>query len=474
MEDFPNYRLLKFNNQGVNEADHRNEEWRNDALKEWKGSIHSKAELRNSIKQFQAAYIQRDELAAAGVLKDLIGSTITWNGTILEKQPVNWFMDAVGYLMLAIMPRRDQEDTTERLCISQNCWSPSTAAVAFAQSKKITPWVIDWTATKRYGTLKTTAPKRHVPIAAGSDLGNRATLLEKLKGEVTQRELGSQVPKDIVDAWWVAFNQVEADAKVAGEYEWLPNFNFELRGWRSKANQGHSGTAPASQGANYNGPAPQQYATGETLSQLLQGLDVSGAPAPASPPSGGGRRSAPPSLASANPPAAGGSLPPSPGPIGQPSGSPPQPPGPAGQPSGGAKSVRRSAPDQPWQATYYTIGEVGNHRYCADLWAIVDDGRSGFDIYDVTDAVSERRANDKTFDITSVLKKTVLGLKARPEFQEELKESHQPIGKLIRPLRSEEIAERDGEHGRPFWIILGQDVFDITGMSSLNTFVRTS
>lgn len=243
--------------------------------------------------------------------------------------------------------------------------------------------MIDSVGPKRFGSLTTTAPKRHVPIADGSDLGNRTTLLEKLKGEVTQRQLDSTVPKDIVDAFWVAFNQTEADAKVTGEYEWLPNFNFELRGWRSKANQGHSGTAPASSATNYNGPAPQQYTTGQTLSQALQGLDLSGAPGPASPPAEG-RRSASPSLRSASPHPAGGSRPPSPGPTGQQSGSPPQPPGPAGQPSGCAKSVRRSVPHQPWQATYYTIGEVGNHRYRTDLWALVDDGRSGFDVYDVT------------------------------------------------------------------------------------------
>lgn len=313
----------------------------------------------------------------------MIGSNVRWNGILLFKTPVGWFIDAMGHLMLAVMPRRDDEDTTERLCIQQNCWSPSNAARTYAQSKNRDPWVIDSVGPKRFGTLKTTVPKRHVPIADGSDLGNRTTLLEKLKAEVTERVLASTVPKDIVNTFWVAFNQVEADAKVMGEYEWLPSFNFELRGWRSKASQGPFGTPLASLPTNYNGPAPQPYTAGETLSQLLQGLSLSRAPGPASPPTGG-RRSAPPSLRSASPPPPGSSLLQSPGPTGQPSGSPPQPPGPAGQASGAAKSVRRSIPDQPWQATYYTIGEVGNHRYRTDLWALVDDGRSGFDIYDVT------------------------------------------------------------------------------------------
>lgn len=268
-----------------------------------------------------------------------------WTRDVLWAHPVEWFIEAVAFLMLAVMPRRDEEDTTSRLCIEQNCWSPSNSARTYAESKQRTPWVIDCVTNRRYGTLKTTIPKLHVPIAPDSDLGNRTSLLEKLKTEAKQRELASTIPKDIVDAFWVAFNQIEADAKVTSEYDWLPNFNFELRGWRSKANQSHSGTAPASPAANYSGPAPQQYTEGETLGEALQGLGISEAQGPASPPPAGG--------------------------------SPPQPPA-------GAKSARRSVPDQMWQATYYTIGEVGNHRFRTDLWALVDDGGSGFDIYDVT------------------------------------------------------------------------------------------
>ncbi|KKY31705.1 putative cytochrome b5-like heme steroid binding domain-containing protein [Diaporthe ampelina] len=313
-----------------------------------------------------------------------------WTKPLLDKHPIGWFCDAVCYLMLAVMPRRDHKDTSERLRIPQNCWSPSNEARRHAQSKNRAPWVVDTVSAKRFGTLKTTIAERHVPISAGGELGNRKTLLEKLKGEVAQRELDSRVPRDIVDAFWVALNQAEADARVTDEYDWLPSFDFGLRGWRSKASQSHSGTAPASPAAEYNGPAPQQYTDGENAPR---------APSPA--------------------------------------------------------------------------GEVGNHRFRTDLWALVDDGRSGFDIYDVTDAVLQRRTtHDNTLNITSFLEKSYLGLKARPEFQQELKESHEPLGKLIRPLRREEIAERDGEFGRPFWIILGQDVFDITAFPFESTAQR--
>lgn len=86
--------------------------------------------------------------------------------------------------------------------------------------------------------------------------------------------------------------------------------------------------------------------------------------------------------------------------------------------------------------------------------------------------MSGKRADDNTFDITSVLEKTILGLKARPEFQRELMASYSPVGKLIRPIRDEDVAERDGEHGRPLWITLGQDVFNITGTSSVNRYAH--
>jgi hypothetical protein len=70
------------------------------------------------------------------------------------------------------------------------------------------------------------------------------------------------------------------------------------------------------------------------------------------------------------------------------------------------------------------------------------------------------------FEITAILKKTPLGLEAQQGFRDELRESQAPVGKLIRPLRRQEIAERDGAYGKPFWIVLGQNVFDITCRSN--------
>jgi hypothetical protein len=191
--------------------------------------------------------------------------------------------------------------------------------------------VIDSVGAQKYGTLETKVTKRHVPLEGGQNgVGDRKTFLEKLKIEATIRELNSVVPPDIVEAFWVTFKQAEADARVTDDKDWLPNFNLKIRGWRSKTNEGHTGAASASRVAGYNGPEPMQYTAEEAAAQ--------------------------------------------------PSGQGDQP----GSSAGSAMSARRASPDQPRQSKYYTIGEVGNHRFRTDLWALVDDGKSGLDVYDVT------------------------------------------------------------------------------------------
>lgn len=297
--------------------------------------------------------MQRDELAADMVIrKYVLTRPERWDEFILSRRRHRWFMDAVGYLMLAVMPRREEQDTTERLCISENCWSPGSAAARLARSRNEEPWVIDVIGNRRYETFTTTILKRHNPVADGTGIGTRTALLDRLKAEVKQREMDSDVPPDIMQAFWATFNQAEADAKVTGEYEWLPNFNLEIRGWRSKANQGHSGTAPAAPVPDYNGPAPQQYAEDNS--------GVSGDGGSGDDGGGGDDDDDDDAVWSS---------------------------GSENQPPGSAKSARRAIPDRPWQATYYTVGEVGNHRFRRDLWALVDDGSSGFDVYDVTGMV---------------------------------------------------------------------------------------
>lgn len=81
---------------------------------------------------------------------------------------------------------------------------------------------------------------------------------------------------------------------------------------------------------------------------------------------------------------------------------------------------------------------------------------------------ADATAANRLFDVTTLLTKTLLGLKAVPSLQREMRGWNAPVGRLIRPLRRQEISERDGENGRPLWITFGQNAFDITGTSDLS------
>lgn len=82
------------------------------------------------------------------------------------------------------------------------------------------------------------------------------------------------------------------------------------------------------------------------------------------------------------------------------------------------------------------------------------------------DAIEREKAADPAaFDINTLCEKSPYGIKARPQFAQELRSGQLPEGKLLLPLRVEDIAERNGEGGKPLWIIVGNDVFDITSKS---------
>lgn len=296
--------------------------------------MHGRFILRTGLTGFRRAYAQRDEDEAEVMVRTIVRRNDWWSKTLLSEGSINWFIDAVGLLMLAIMPRRDQNDETESLNVDQNWWKPSASASQLAEAQLREPYQIDAIRNKRYGTSKTTLAKRHVPDPdqEDKDFGSRSSLLAQLKIRTAERaSQQSDIPPDIMQGFEAALNQAEADARVTDQYAWLPNFNLTIRPWRKQARQSQLGMTPAVAPANYNGPAPQQYTA---------------------------------------------NAPPVPG--------PPQGQGPPGPSSGNAMSARRSNPGSPQQTIYYSIGEVGNHQSRTDLWALVDDGAHGFDIYDVT------------------------------------------------------------------------------------------
>lgn len=301
-------------------------------MAEWDGSLHSHTDFRSAILKFRDAHIQRDEVAAEESIGEFgLRDADRWGQLMVSRNKMLWFVQAVGYLLLAIMPRRDRDDTDSRLVLTENVWEPSNEARSFAESRRRSPWKVDAIGNRRYGAFTTTVKKRHLPIEGGQKgLGDRRTLLEKLKVEATIRELSSDVREDITETFWVAHRQAEADARLTDDRDWLPNFALSIRDWISEKTENHIGMASASQVADYNGAQPMEYLQDDPALQPLR--------------------------------------------DGQPSGAS----------SRNAKLAKSVRPDQSWQSTYYTIAEVGNHKSRGDLWALLDDGSGGFDVYDVT------------------------------------------------------------------------------------------
>lgn len=80
--------------------------------------------------------------------------------------------------------------------------------------------------------------------------------------------------------------------------------------------------------------------------------------------------------------------------------------------------------------------------------------------------VQRRNSVDSyAFKIHRLCEKSPYGIIAKPEFLRELKLKEQPMAKLLLPLQLEDIAERNGQCGKPKWIVIGRDVFDLTGKS---------
>lgn len=75
--------------------------------------------------------------------------------------------------------------------------------------------------------------------------------------------------------------------------------------------------------------------------------------------------------------------------------------------------------------------------------------------------------NPHSFDAVTLYERSSVGIMAKPEFLRELQREAEPHARLLLPMRFEEIAERDGQCGKPFWIVIGKDVFDITGKFAL-------
>ncbi|KAI1463831.1 uncharacterized protein F4812DRAFT_445583 [Daldinia caldariorum] len=121
------------------------------------------------------------------------------------------------------------------------------------------------------------------------------------------------------------------------------------------------------------------------------------------------------------------------------------------------------------------IGDVANHRALNDAWVVEMDGADGFNVFDITSELRNVRATESDYSamvvtgpqgpmLTQDLRANVVRVK--------LNTSIEPIGKLILPRRIEELAECNGQNGRPAWTSWGSLIFDVTNFPARSSEER--
>lgn len=431
--------------------------WVQDKGDEWYDSPYARRVLRDRPARFRVAHRQGDEWQGQRCYKNL-GAYAQWgevfiaNGYLLD-QDEDWIDQAVGYLMMVIMPIRRTKFTRRIPFFEKDEHFPSAAAVADAAARSVRPFEVkvagedgDW--DESFLEPRNTAFNPNDP---NNVMGTRASLMKILKDEIPNRQRLAPLPDPVYQAVKAMFDNIDREApKYQVENQWLSDqISFVLPPWQSEASKKTVGYSPSSVYEPYNPNAqPQQYVPGAATPPQQ------GSPGGSGPRTYVTRGSSDSSSSSAYSPQH-----PTISQLGTPTG--------AGSPALGrspggrsARSARRAAVGL--DEVYYTVGEVGDH-LIGELWIIADDGAYGYDVYDATDVIEEMWAdNHAAFSLDDHCQRTLLGIKALPHLQQRLEEQAQPLGKLILPMRRHEIAERDGRHGKPLWISVGNDVFDIS------------
>lgn len=428
--------------------------WFNDKETEWDETPYSRVWLRNLAGRFRTAHRTGDEWTAQKCytylgVSEQWGERFATQGFLLD-QDDDWIDQAVGYLMMLIMPIRTHIEKRKIPWFPRNEHTPSVAAVVDAAARSVRPFEVELAGSSDWEESQL-AP-RNVPFTPYDPqrlMGNRGTLIIILRDEIPNRQRLYPVPDPIFQELKAMFNNVDREApKYQLPGQWLSDqIKFVLPPWQTEQAKTKIGYSPVSLYEPYNHAAqPQQHVPG--------GSDP-GTPRPRTPPLR--PKTAPPETPDSDSSSSSDYLTPPSRSLGTP------------RRSSSAHSARRRVAHSAGRAAvtvdedYYTVGEFGNHRSTGDLWIIADDGACGYDVYDATDVVEEIWADDpKGFSLDEHCEVTLLGLKARPDLQQSLEEQAERMGKLILPMRRHEIAERDGRHGKPFWISVGNDAFDIT------------
>lgn len=445
--------------------------WMYEKGMEWEYSPYARFSLRANAAKFRVAHRKGDEWIGQECVRNL-GAAEHWedifdrNGFLLD-QDEYWIDRAVGYLMLVIMPIRTQRRKRQVYYFPANEHVPGAAAIAHADSKSVKPFELvyarddgDW--DESHLGLRNVPFNSYDPNCV---MGTRASLMTILKDEIANRQRTYPLPDTV---WQAVKAMLDSIDREAPQYQvsdkWLSDeISFVLPPWQSEKAQKNVGYAPPSEYQPYNaGAQPQQYVPG-AASPPQQG--PAAGPGPRTPPQqgpAGGPDPRTPSPSSSN--SSAGSAQSNPSPTFSPLGTPSGPRRPASARLGGgraARSARRAA--MGLDEVYYTVGEVGDHLSTGNLWIIADDGANGYDVYNATDVIEEMWAdNHVAFNLNDHCERILLGLNALPHLQQNLEAQAEHLGKLILPMRRHEIAERDGRYGRPLWISVGNDVFDMS------------
>lgn len=443
--------------------------WYVEKLSEWDDTPYSWLGLRNLAGRFRVAHRTGDEWTGQKCYKNLggrenWGERFTSRGLLLENVK-RWVVRAVAYLMMLVMPVRTNRTTRRLPFFPRDEHNPSAATVAEAAARSVTPFRIALTGEPGDWDEEQLAT-RNVPFVPDDPdilMGNRATLIAILRNEIPNRQREYPIPISLFSEVQAMLDNIDREApKHEMPGQWMSDqIRFVLPPWRTEQANNRTGYSPSSSLYDPYSPSVQPR------------LHIPGSVPPPWRSSGVGSGAVIPELGS--PSQRPGSTPPrTPGnsPVSDPESSDGayiSSPAGTSRRASPAHSARRRVAHSAQRAallieeTYYTVGEVGNHLRTGDLWVVADDGEHGYDVYDVTDVMEETWSDEQeAFNMDKHCEWTLLGRKARPSFLNSVQEQGKRTGKLILPLRRHEIAERDGRHGKPFWISVGNDVFDIT------------
>lgn len=449
--------------------------WMYEKGAEWEYSPYSRWHLRAGAAQFRVAHRKGDEWIGQQCERNL-GAREHWEdefndyGYLLDEDE-DWIDQAIGYLMLVVMPIRSQRKKRRIYYFPTNEHVPGAAAVAHAASKSVKPFELvyaaddgDW--DESHLELRNVPFNPYDPNCV---MGTRLSLMTILRDEIPNRQRTCPLPDPVYQAVKAMFDSVDREApQYQVSDKWLSDqISFVLPPWQSENTQKNVGYAPPFPYQPYNASAqPQQYFPGAVYDpQQDPASGPAAGPGPRTPPQQGpavgpGPRTPARSSSGSSESSTQSNPPPTFSPLGTPGG--PRRPASARLGSGrAARSARRAA--MGLDEVYYTVGEVGDRLSIGNLWIIADDGANGYDVYNATDVVEEMWADDHVaFTLDDHCERTLMGLKARPRLQQNLEARAEHLGKLILPMRRHEIAERDGRYGRPLWISVGNDVFDIS------------